>query len=246
MYRCTILILAVALALAGKTHAQTVVYSNITNYNDFGFWGSSTQTIGSNIVSAMVADDVFFATPGAWQLADLHFSVFNGNVENVTARPILRFWDNNGTDGGPGTYLGGLVFDPLTFTGGAATTLFNADLTGETPINIDGSFWAGIAFDNNFGATGATAVQLENLGQGLFGPPTIGTSADHFFVSNEFGDFAGNNPAGGYLDFFGLIPADFGWRFTGIQPVPEPSALLLIGATATAAWFSRRRVVRNS
>jgi hypothetical protein len=33
-----------------------------------------------------------------------------------------------------------------------------------------GTFWAGITFDDNNGTTGATLVQLDNLGKGVFRP----------------------------------------------------------------------------
>jgi hypothetical protein len=230
-----------ALLSIGHVSAQTVKYANITNYNGIGFWSSSTQNSGANVISAFAADDIFYAAPSISRIRDMHFSVFNFNDENVTARPILRFFDDNGANGGPGAYLGGFDLSALTFTGGGTTTLFSLDISGDPPLITDGSFWAGLAFDNNFGATGATAEQLSFLGQGLFSPPTIGSSADRFFVSNELGNFTGNNPDGDFLDFSGIIPADFGWQFTIFNPVPEPSSLLLVGGAGVVGSLATRR-----
>ena len=56
------------------------------------------------------------------------------------------------------------------------------------------AIWAGIAFDNNGGATGATAAQLDNLAQGIFSPPDLGTSADQYFVTTAAGSFAVGQP----------------------------------------------------
>ena len=39
-----------------------------------------------------------------------------------------------------------------------------------TSLLPSSSIWAGIAFDNNGGATGATAAQLDSLAQGIFSP----------------------------------------------------------------------------
>jgi len=246
MNRFGLLATTLALLSTWQVGAQTIAYANVTNYNGLGFWNSSTQTSGSNVISAFAADDIFFPAPGSFRLYEIRFSVFNFNAETVTARPILRFFDNNGANGGPGTYLGGFDLDAVTVAGGGTTTLFLLDVSNEPPIVVDGSFWAGIAYDNNSGATGATATQLENLGQGLFSPPTLGTSADHFFVSNELGNFAGDNPSGDFLDFFGLIPADFGWQFSVFNPVPEPSSVLLVGGLGGLAFMATIRRRRAS
>ena len=81
------------------------------------------------------------------------------------------------------------------------------------------AIWAGIAFDNNGGTTGATAAQLDNLAQGIFSPPEVGTSADQYFVTTAAGSFASDNPVGTLANFGGAPPADFGWEILTAQDV---------------------------
>jgi len=83
-----------------------------------------------------------------------------------------------------------------------------------------GTFWAGMTFDDNFGATGATLTQLDNLGMALFNSPTAGSSADAFFATTSAGSFTASNPAGGISHFGGSPPANFGFGFS-VDVVPE-------------------------
>jgi hypothetical protein len=96
----------------------------------------------------------------------------------------------------------------------------------------------GLTFDNNSGATGATATQLNNLGMGLFDPPTIGTSADAMFQTTAAGDFAVNNPAGSLFNFNGNPPAN---AFFGMSVVPEPATMTLAGLGIAGLIIFRRR-----
>ena len=81
------------------------------------------------------------------------------------------------------------------------------------------AIWAGIAFDNNSGTTGATAAQLDNLALGIFSPAVVGTSTDQYFVTTNAGSFASDNPVGTLTNFGGPPPADFGWEILTAQDV---------------------------
>jgi hypothetical protein len=210
-------------------------YSNITNFT--GFATTNNGAAASSAITRLLADDINLTGSGA--VTGFTFSTVNFNAVAVTARALVRFYDNNGTGGGPGTFLGGLNFNPLTLN---ASSVQLWTYNPGTPIfTTDGSFWAGISFDNT-GAT-ATAAQLDNIGQGIFNPPTVGGSADVFFRSTATGSFAANNPTGSLLFFGGNPVANFGWQFTA---VPEPGTVGLGGAAfaAAAAWrWLRRRAI---
>jgi hypothetical protein len=108
-------------------------------------------------------------------------------------------------------------------------------------VNVpSGTFWIGLTFDNNSGATGATDVQLNNLGMALFNPPTIGTSADTAFETTGAGDFLVNNPAGSTFNFGGNPAANFFFGMS-VATVPEPSTFALAGLGTAALLILRRR-----
>lgn len=169
-------------------------------------------------------------------------SVSNLNTVSVSARPRVRFYQGNGTSGGPGTYIKGFNFNPITF-GASSANLFT--LTGVTGLLVPtgNMLWAGITYDNNTGGTGATTAQLNTLGQGIFSPPTVGSSQDVFFQTSAAGSFVSNSPPGGFFFFGGTPPGNFGWRFTTqVAAVPEPSAfVMLMGCAAAGAGFAIRR-----
>jgi len=74
-------------------------------------------------------------------------------------------------------------------------------------------------------------AELNNLGQGLYNPPSIGSSQDVFFQSTGSADTTtGSNPAGGLFNFTGGTPvANFGWSFTVATPAPEASTTVSFG-----------------
>jgi len=153
-------------------------------------------------------------------------SIVNLNTVAVSARPRMRFWLPDGPNGGPGTYFNnngldvtvppdgvpdnfGFTFNPISFPANTVSGFFTTfDPDSESPnyfpfkVPTGGTFWIGITFDNNDGATGATAAQLDNLGVGLFGAPISGTSEDVFFLTTNPGSFFGaSNPLGGGINF---------------------------------------------
>jgi len=245
MRRITAIAVFAALALFSRqASAQAIYYDNTVNFSSAVSPNGGAGVINGNTITRMVADDINFGGPSIpYTILGFQFSVSNNpNANSVTARPRVRFYDNNGAGGGPGTFIVGFTFNPITFPPNGLQ-IFNAITP---PFNVDGSFWAGITFDNNTGGTGATAADLNNLGQLLFNPPTAGSSADLIWVSSTNGDFLVNNPGGSLIvsPFGGNPVGNFGWQFT-IQSVPEPSALMLVGLAVPALWLRRRRASVN-
>jgi hypothetical protein len=184
----------------------------------------------------LVADDLTPISGFAGQaINNIYFSVVNANATAVSARPRLRIYDASGAGGGPGNVIAGFSFNPISFTANSGSSFF----FHPTGVNVpSGTFWMGLKFDNNSGATGATITQLNNLGMELFNPPTIGTSADTLFETTAAGDFLVNNPAGSQFNFGGNPPAN---AFFGISVVPEPSTMALAGLGTVALMIFRRR-----
>ena len=215
------------LALAGLTaspaaHAQTTtVYSNVTNFTGQGYAGGGAS--GTSFTD-LVADDI---TPIAGfagkEVTTFTFSAVNFNSAAATFNPIVEFYNSNGSGGGPGTLLAAFEFNPLTVASGTVQTFTATSAAGFFALPT-GTFWAGESF------TGASAATLNNLGQGIFSPPTIGSSQDLFFQSNT-ADTVSSNPAGGFSYFGGTPPGNFGWSFGVPTPaaVPEASTTVSFG-----------------
>ena len=93
--------------------------------------------------------------------------------------------------------------------------------------------------------TCATVANLNNLGQGFYNTPTVGSSQDVAFQTTNPGSFLANNPVGETFNF-GVAPvANFGWSFTVTAPavVPETNtlALLALGAMPIVGAVTARR-----
>ena len=232
-----------------QANAQTIGYSDITTFTGFGYGAGGATVQAGDDITALVADDINFAPGLAGQgVTAFEFSVVNFNSVAVSARARVRFYGTSATTGGPGTYLTGVTFNPITFGAGSVGLFTFSSATPFFNVPTNSSIWAGITFDDNGGATGATAAQLNGLGQGIFNPPTIGSSQNVFFQTTAAGSFVQNNPSGGFFNFGSSPVANFGWQFTVVTPAanppstPEPSGIALLACSAlTGAAFLRRR-----
>ena len=207
----------------------SVEYSNVTSFLGQGFVNGGSALQGTNRITRLVADDILPTGDNAGQdVLELVFSVANFNSVPVTVRARVRFWFDNA--GAPGTYYNvpaavGFSFNPLTFSPGVTLvtgTLAPALFT--MPQGIAQSappFWAGITFDDFNGTTGATAAQMDLIGQGLFDPADVGFSDDVAFQTTAAGSFFTiSNPAGATFNFGGDPPANFGWEFVADDATP--------------------------
>lgn len=228
---------ATAFALASASAQELFIYDNTTANTGSFFANGGAALVGANTITTLVADDL---TPisgyGGMAVSNIYFSVVNGNATAVSARPRLRIYSADGAGGAPGTFLAGFTFTAISFAGNSGSSFF----FHPTGFNVpSGTFWMGLTFDNNSGATGATATQLNNLGMALFNPPNIGTSADSMFQTTAAGDFLVNNPAGNLFNFGGNPPAS---AFFGLTvSVPEPASMTLVGLGIAGLIFFRRR-----
>ncbi len=190
-------------------------YSNLATFRNQSFAaGGSTQQV-LNTITRMAADDLNLVGTPPFSVSGFRFTVTNQNTVDISARMLVRFWLPDGPGGGPGTLIKASTFNPIVFTAGRVGTI----KTSTKFVLPSASIWAGIGFDNNSGTTGATAAQLDNLAQGVFSPPALGTSADQYFVTTAAGSFASDNPAGTIANFGGTPPADFGWEILTAQDV---------------------------
>src|SRR5262249_26502498 len=160
-------LLIAVLCLALTTQAQELfIYNDTVNNTGSFFPNGGAALVGANTITRLVADDL--TTIGGYAgmpIDDIYFSVVNANGTAVSARPRLRMWDATGAGGGPGTFIAGFTFNAISFGANSGSSFF----FHPTGVNVpSGTFWIGLTFDNNSGATGATDVQLNNLGMALF------------------------------------------------------------------------------
>lgn len=228
---------ALALGAVAMSSAQALMYDSVpatvTNY--FAPGGATNQA--GNTITRLMADDIDMidAFPGA-QITSFAFTLVNANTTTVSFRPRVRFYALTGTTATTlGNYITGYTLNPVSMTANSATT-YTVNIGAGFNVPNDFFLWAGLTFDNNTGATGATAAQLDNIGWAV-GQPSVGTSDDIFFRTTNAGSFVGGNPAGGYLFFNGNPPANFAFR---LNAVPEPASMIALGAGLLAIMRRRR------
>lgn len=214
------------------TRVGPTVYSNITNFSGFTVSNGGATSITAANGTLSVADNINATSGGT--IDTFTFSVANSNSVPVTARPRVRFYAADGVGGAPGTVLGGFSFNPITFTANNVA-LFTGSVAASNVV-IPANFWASIFFDGSTASPAPTVAQLNLLGQGLFDPPTLGTSTDVDFLSTLTGGSNSliNNPTGAVrtAPFVGAV-ANYGWEFT-VVPAPASASLLCLGGLLAA------------
>ncbi len=231
------LVLLVSLGVAGAT---LIPFSNITNASGYVFSAGGAEVQGENTITRLIADDIE-PVPGAEGLPVSQVSavIHNSNSSEVTFRVLGRFWSDS--VGGPGALEYADSFGIITLAADETRTITLSPVGFLLP---SGLFYAGLVFDNAGGTTGAGAAELNALQLVLYDPPTIGASGDFFFRTTGAGDFAVNNPDGGFYWFSGEPVANFGWEFqVNDSGVPEPgtAGLLVLGLGALLYARNRRR-----
>ena len=211
------------------------MYSNLGTFRNQSFAaGGATQQF-LNTITRLAADDLNLVGAPPYSVNGFRFMVTNLNAVDVSARPLVRFYLPNGPGGGPGTLIEARTYNPIVFH---CRPSWAPSRRAAQFVLRSSSIWAGIAFDNNGGTTGATAAQLDNLALGIFSPAELGTSADQYFVTTAAGSFASDNPVGTLANFGGAPPADFGWEILTAQDVDLSITKSAGAATAfpAAAW----------
>jgi len=207
---------------SNAVEAPTVVdpnalYSDISTFSGSATTNGAANLLNGNTITTLIADSLGLIGTPPFSIGGFTFSVANFNGVNVSARPLIRFYANDGTAGGPGTILAAYDFAPISFSA-LNVALFTGNVTPFTATTQ--SIWAAIIFDNETATTGATLAQLNNLGQGVFDPIDRGSSTDGFFATDTAGAFEANNPTGSVFDFGGPPLANFAWEIISAVPLP--------------------------
>jgi hypothetical protein len=200
-------------------------YSNVTTLQGFFLANGGSTNLAGNTITRLRADDLTFTRGVPVSVTGIRFAVHNNNAGTVSARARVRFYANNG--GVPGNILAAVSFAAFAF--GAGTTTLTANPFGPFSATTQ-TIWAGITFDNNGGATGATAAQLDLLGMRVVDPPDRGTSADVSFLTTAAGDFNVNNPTGTVGNTAGVVD-NLGWELLSTPTAAQVS----IGGRAMTA-----------
>ncbi|MBL0927738.1 MAG: hypothetical protein IBJ11_08815 [Phycisphaerales bacterium] len=214
---------------SGQRATPGAFYSNVDNFTGSGVTNGGAAGTTAAAITTLVADDI--AATSAFSMTGFTFSVANFGTANISARARVRFYAADGTAGAPGTLIGGFTFNALSFPVGV--NLLSATVGA---LAMPANFWAGITFDaGGTGTPTATAAQLNQLGQGTFNPPVVGSSADLGFGTTSAGSFLVNNPVGSTFNFSGNPVVNLGWEF-----IPTPGTGALFGLAGLVGLRRRR------
>jgi hypothetical protein len=217
--------------------APGAVYSNVTTFAGTGI--TATDNPSTSNFSYAIADDLTTTLGNTGKVTNFRFSIVNFNTAATAITPYVRFFDDDGASGGPGTLLGGFNFNAVNVNAGTATTLGFSPAVAQQFNIPTGKIW-GVQFFST-----ASAAATQNVGVGVYNPPDVGTSNgllewDSNALATSSTSFTTANPSGflytqGYSN--GTIPSNFGWEI--VATVPEPTTL---GALAgIGAIVARRR-----
>ena len=204
--------------------AQTVVYNNLTTATGTSaFTGNYFRNAAGTTATTstpMVADDI---TPIAGfagsSVSSFTFTTVNVNAAATTFVPTISFYTQDPVSGVATTLLGAFNFSaPVTQNAGTITTR-TATIAPGAFLLPSGTFWAGVSF------SGASVAELNNLGQGIYAAPIVGSSQDLFFDGTGSAPLMPTSNPAGTLSYFGGSPAaNFGWSFSVAAPTPAPEA----------------------
>ena len=231
---------ASALSFLSTADAQTVVYSNISNFTGQAYSNGGVTSDTGTRQTVLVADDLTYDPALALNnVTQFRFTLANLNSTQQALTPSVRFYNSDGANGGPGTLLAGFNFGAVTVNANSISTLtFNVPAANQFLLPASGTMWAGVYFSSG----SQTAAVMNNFGQGIFNPPTIGSSADRVFFGSTPGTYTTSNPAGTIGNFGGTPVANLGWQVT---VVPEPStvafAVFGVGLLVAGQRFTRIR-----
>ena len=200
-----------------------------------GFLAQSPSGPASGgLYTRLLADDITpIAGYAGQKINKVKFTVGNSGTTNVVAQLNVRLYASDCASGEPGTLMTAFSGSPFLWPAGLVhiVTFDTSSASISLPAN---TFWAGVTFSD--GGGGATQAQLNGMGQDVITPPTIGTSDDVIFLTDNPGSFNASNPLGTLGDFGGNPAANLGWEFV---VVPEPSSFIIFCLGLIFIWLMR-------
>ncbi|HQY89757.1 MAG TPA: hypothetical protein PK402_13980, partial [Tepidisphaeraceae bacterium] len=183
-----------SLTSSGPEAVTSTIFSNASTFLGDGYANGHY----SNGYSYAIADDLTTTAPASGaKMTAFQFSIanFNNTTENVLS--YLRFFDDNGSSGAPGTYLGGVNLASASVAGMTAGLFSYTFPTADQIVIPSGKIWALVYFSKG---SGTTNTEMNLIGQGFYNPSTVGSSTIAEWDSTIGGtgpsSFAANNPAG--------------------------------------------------
>ncbi|MFM9958238.1 MAG: GC-type dockerin domain-anchored protein [Phycisphaerales bacterium] len=176
--------------LPERGFGPTPLHANLTTDVGVNFLNTGASGAGAAAITRLIAGNLFLTGPGT--VNRLKFAIVNQGAGAVTARALVRFYQDT-PPAGPGTFITGYNFNPITFAGNTVTIVF----ANVTPASLPATLWAGMSFDaGGAGPALATIAQLNQLGMRLFSPATAGDINGQMFRTTSAGGFVSNNPPG--------------------------------------------------